>query len=322
MASSSLEQSIHSPSCALYGRTHCSRSVQLDDNLAAVRPAINCRLRTLEDMRPFFRRADQPLVGVEAWALPTYGANSSVRINKAAIRLRQNRYRDPNSPWKDLSWHEADALYVPIWKSGSSALDALFSEQLHFDHLPHSFVGRIGTAAANSRSAVAIAIVRDPLQRFESAFRTVTGYTTPALLANASRTEQRRLLVEFVERVWRGEPFFGAEHLLTQMYFLSSTDRYGQPLTFGVVGRTERLDEALRGIENLLKLPQHTLAAPPPKCTLGCNTRKFAGSLLEDAPDALRKVCALYRQDFVCLGYRMPDACVVRPLPPLPLARV
>jgi len=229
-------------------------------------------------------------------------------LNKAALRVREHHFTDGAAP---ASWSEIDALHVPIWKSGSTAMDAIVMNQLHFNHTAHSFAGRLGTATA-TRDAAAIAIVRDPVQRFESAFRTMT----PGL-ANASRDEQRQKLIEFTDRVWHGEPLVAAEHLLTQMYFLTSTDHHGQPLQFRVVGKVERFDEALRNIEYTLKMPARSLDTPTRKCTHGCDVHRYS-RLLEEAPDALRKVCALYQQDFVCLGYRMPDACVARPLPSLP----
>ena len=144
------------------------------------------------------------------------------------------------------------------------------------------------------------------------------------------------LLEQFVSRVEGGWPLWGGEHVLTQMYFLTSTDRHGKPLSFTHVGRVEALSDALQHFRQAFGLarrsdPAGEAADRQVACTHGCNSSIMnasngrAGSLsswrarlasqvarrglLASRPDLVRRVCLIYRQDYACLGYPLPPAC-------------
>ena len=273
----------------------------------------SCRVRTLEDVRPFAIAPIEDLPSdIDPWPLPVYGTNSTLRINKASLRLRTNSWFDGT-----MKWEQVDAAFVPIWKSGSTTFEAQMARRAGFQHSAHSFAGRVGTAAI-TKGTVALAVVRNPIDRFESAFRTMNELN----LASADISEHRQRLAKFVEAVWRGDAQPWGEHLLTQMYFLTSTDRHGQPLAFTHVGKLEspgELEATMDAFEGALGLAHGTFERTANNCTNGCHIAKHG--LLRDAPELLRRVCALYQQDFVCLGYHMPRACLDAPLPVPPVPR-
>jgi len=230
------------------------------------------------------------------WSLPVYGANSTIRFNKAALRLTNSRVAD------------IDAAYVPIWKSGSTMLKAVFSANVErvgsfIDF--HSFEGRVGTAAIMAPGAVVLALVRDPVARFESMFRLLNS----AFLQNATRHEQEESFFQFTDSVWRGVPMRYAEHVLTQMYFLTSTNFHGEVLPFRHIGKVEALNESLHRFGTALNLTQRL---KPPRGCIACHVERSAErsiSLAKTSPHALLRICAMYRQDFACLGYALPPVC-------------
>jgi len=235
----------------------------------------------------------------------------------------------------------ADLVYLPIWKCATSTVtDALHGEERVL-HGPHddlasaegkvvlenrSFFhleGPISASAEYDRAvagdAVMFTVVREPFTRFVSAYEPILplklcdGEPCASTLDDMARVAQ---LLHNDTRFRRG----GYEHLLSQTYFLSATDARAQRLTdtsaFQHVARVEQLTDDLSVITQAagvhVRSSSVLLASPDLKCQ-NCHPtdaiEKYKAALLQ-RPDAACLVCDAYAQDYDCLGYTKPEACL------------
>jgi len=156
-----------SPGCAIYGLTGCTRFRTHHNNIALTSFDPHCRLRTYEDTTNFPVDADfnmgkdfQRGGETGCCALPVYGKDSTIRRNKVSLLMASGR---------------TIASYVPIWKSATSVVRK-YAMQWGFNDAYEGapFIGFVGTSAIKDYTYV-WSVVRDPLARFESAFRTTHG---------------------------------------------------------------------------------------------------------------------------------------------------
>ncbi|KAK3278901.1 hypothetical protein CYMTET_13194 [Cymbomonas tetramitiformis] len=224
---------------------------------------------------------------------------------------------------------------VPIWKSGSTTLQKLFHKvgaRGPHDGSSYSYRGgtpaakrcfkapsmRNGTfllTAAEYDKVIKVSFVRDPLTRFVSAFNRMAD----DLPARLRQMPAHASLLEFAKKVQQGRFLGGGEHVLTQMYFLSGTDRQGVPLNFDFIGRLENFEVDWMRVVDLMgeegkkrllekgvaEYGRKELALPKGIAHPG----KGRDTLLTANPELQRIVCDIYRQDYLCLGYPFPKAC-------------
>ena len=190
------------------------------------------------------------------------------------------------------------------------------------------------------------AVVRDPLQRFISGFNDhgVHGGLSrcppwqpggcPTVLEQLQKHATELQSGKFVAKL---VPKYAGVHYLTQTYFLSSTDLRGCMISWDAIGRLEHVERDLGSIGRLVMstsndpssskgsrgsfAPRAVFAARNKKTCHGC----IGNSTLEDTSSARRRglteqllndsktmctLCRLYGQDYVCLGYAFPLACL------------
>eukprot|EP00900_Chrysochromulina_parva_P002563 jgi/Chrpa1/12307/Chrysochromulina_OHIO_Genome00017582-RA len=159
-----------------------------------------------------------------------------------------------------------------------------------------------------------------------SVLRHGTSWYGPLLRTlNASSASERRLeltaLVNgFIEDIECAIVYTAAEHLATQMSFITSGYEERSTLDFQI-----RLANATVDLERLgRRITYQTLHGVPPhantsvwKCALGrendaSNKAKLAFSkadfvsVLEHNPAFVQRLCTVYIQDYLCLGFALP----------------
>ena len=108
-------------------------------------------------------------------------------------------------------------------------------------------------------------------------------------------------------------------HWQTQSYFLSSTDAAGAPFRWDMLARMETVgttDDALQpALERILAATgvrgNSSLPHENSKQKKGVSSAEHADVLrrLRNHSEAMCDLCAVYGQDFTCLGYAFPPAC-------------
>jgi len=227
-----------------------------------------------------------------------------------------------------------------IWKSGSTTLSSMTQKlgarkpndpRVEFKDLVG---GSLNYTAEELSSFYSFAFVRDPITRLLSAYRTVDERMR-ALAQNgrqgslngandrrykhlAENSEFIRVHREpdrfraFVRDIARGLHFHSAEHILTQMYFLTGTTKDGKQLRYDFIGRLENLDEDWKRVLEIVELSGSDRIAsggkakPLPAKNKGGAISK-EDELLDDT--TIRTICEMYAQDYICLGYPLPQAC-------------
>lgn len=177
---------------------------------------------------------------------------------------------------------------------------AFLPDNIHTDHrLPRPRdVGWDTMAAMLGGDAFRFSFVRDPLRRFESAYRdkvTVAGRWRDEVretLGRSGEPDGEVTFEEFLTAVEQQDP-------VTQM------DPHWRPqhvnlmhpvLQYDHIGHLETIDADLARIRELLGLPDVPLAAR------NVNPRS-GGSVYDGRPDLVRRVQALYATDFELYGY-------------------
>ena len=210
---------------------------------------------------------------------------------------------------------------------------------------PHS-AGR-EAAAAWAAGAVTMTIVRDPLTRFISAWnprngmevcqriklpsgRSVIRAVSVDSLGDSKRVDKTRReslghfiacpsVVHSLEAhahnisldaaafpYWRN----GWVHWLSQTYFLSATNAAGKRVELDYVARLERLDSDWAEIAAHLsgRRSRGTAArAPRSNANHGGTVGLYVEALKRGT--AVCVICAIYEQDYACLGYELPEEC-------------
>jgi hypothetical protein len=188
-------------------------------------------------------------------------------------------------------------------------------------HAAYTACGYASTFAL-AESTFRLALVRNPIERFVSAVND-HGATVgvPYLTSDGRRhretfhaalqrlknmlytLDRSRLVVGLV-------PPHATIHFLSQSYFLSSTDARGVPVQWDLLARLESLPTDLAQVASALlgkagsTLPRRNAKADPAR-------QQLVKALLNDTTAACR-LCRVYRLDFVCLGYALPEVCTRR----------
>lgn len=189
-----------------------------------------------------------------------------------------------------------------------------------------------GSHRATRGRAYRFAFVRHPLHRF------LSGALPPTVvLCNGEpceadmrrlRAHARGLARDF--RVRLSTPPHSI-HYRTQAYFLSTTDASGEPARWDFIGRLETFDADWRVVSRVLDHHNGSSvngaaarAADAADTSVdgadGAAVRLNAGhdaftraaflrAVERREPELLCDVCAVYAQDFVCLGYALPPPC-------------
>ena len=238
--------------------------------------------------------------------------------------------------------------------------------------------GPLGSPSSARHATYAFTVVRDPVARFVSGFSdhsttvhrpTYSGRTGGRLTPSIRETVSR--LAQHAARLASGRfsvalvPPHATIHFLSQSYFLSGTDAYGEPIQWDLIARLEDIDADLRPVIEQFISPSHGGPLGSARTRDHSRKRPTAAALAErplqlrpapaapsvstpggasmhgrpslgglgyrfphknakhstEARDALLKrvrahatlmcdLCQVYGQDFVCLGYPVPAACL------------
>jgi hypothetical protein len=139
--------------------------------------------------------------------------------------------------------------------------------------------------------------------------------TDPEATLNTSAL--RAILRQFIADVECSVRFPNGEHLYSQSLFLGGNASSPHPID--MLLRLETLDADLRLLKKRVgygdtrdacPLKTERAAATKPRAV---PTATLLLSLLRDEPELLQSLCNVYIQDFVCLGYALPDGCELLP---------
>ena len=127
----------------------------------------------------------------------------------------------------------------------------------------------------------------------------------------------RAVFRQFIADVECGTRFANGEHLYSQALFLGGNTSTPQPID--LLLRLESLETDLQTLKRAVGY-----AEPVDACPL--RTERVASekpravpasyalrSLLRDEPELLQSVCNVYMQDYICLGYPLPEGCRLLP---------
>lgn len=193
--------------------------------------------------------------------------------------------------------------------------------------------------------SVNLAVVRDPVRRFISALdphrgtpgpsaepslvrrwaATVAGaYGLGSLDDEAVFGNVSSATLELLARrasAMRAGRFYDDPHARTQSYFLSATDATGRPLEWEAILQLEdggTLASMQAYARSMLKAAHRSEIPARALLRRHENARAVDSSISAEAhllravlahPSIPCDLCAIYGQDFACLGYRFPDAC-------------
>lgn len=154
---------------------------------------------------------------------------------------------------------------------------------------------------------IKVAIVRSPLERFLASvfehgeWHTCGQNTTGVCDSMVAHAKRRALMLaqQFPHR-------FRACASATQSYFLSATDLRGKPYTWDRVMRLEEFDDALSQLKHMTGIQ---LSKRAENTSGPARIKKMYFDAVFSDLETLCSVCKVYGQDFVCLGYVMPERC-------------
>ena len=207
--------------------------------------------------------------------------------------------------------HNRSLFTVPIEKSGSTSIKSLFGyHQRHLRACPHTTARQLFESMANSTAcefagtyawqaaSERFALVRDPITRFLSSLVDHGNLHCTKSCASVLEPARRRLREMRQGRLeMKLFPPAATIHQYTQSYFLSGTDATGVPVKWTRIIKLENVSaDALPGH---LRLPRQ-------------NAKPGYGRLVEMVradPELRCGICDIYRQDFVCFGYRGCEGC-------------
>lgn len=174
-------------------------------------------------------------------------------------------------------------------------------------------------------SVLRLAFVRDPLDRFISGARPhkkwklCSGATGQLAICpddlKMLRKHAYMLLAKFEVRNLTP---LASVHWYTQTYFLSATDRLGQPIPWDYIGRLETIEQDFANINALahnhsgasrFKLKRIDVNASKQNVGVNPMSRKVLREAVLSSPDLACNFCRFYHQDYTCLGYPLPIEC-------------
>ena len=115
-------------------------------------------------------------------------------------------------------------------------------------------------------------------------------------------------------------PGHATVHYLTQSYFLSATDASGKPIDWDLLVRLENFSSGISTAVHAMTTDDRRsrrgglkIFGPRNQKVGFTAAARFAlKAALLNATDLMCDVCAVYGQDYVCLGYTVPSACLQR----------
>ncbi|CAK0876603.1 unnamed protein product [Prorocentrum cordatum] len=161
------------------------------------------------------------------------------------------------------------------------------------------------SAVASMDELMKFAFVRDPFERFAA------GVHEHGMWNGAKMDRNVNAARGFSRNFARFPHDYRNCPLPTQSYFLSATDDSGKPIDWDFIAKLEDFDAQWISLgavvgSNFSK-PQE-MANPSGS---GGLTRRVVDALRQDLEIACR-VCQVYIQDYVCLGYTVPEYCCAR----------
>jgi hypothetical protein len=223
-----------------------------------------------------------------------------------------------------LSDQDRKLVMASVWKCGTTTLKELFKNisnkrffipqhtqhpffcEGHPDSFPFRTCGWHTSFAPDAADAdVYAASARNPLERFMAGIHehdqwpSCDGEPCPEAVEQA-KSVAKQLLLNFPHR-YRSCP------LPTQSYFLSATDKQGQPVDWSLVMRLEEFASELATLRNLTGLDIPNLIVQMSSGSRSMK-QKYFDAIYSDLATVCA-VCKVYAQDFACLGYERPGNC-------------
>ena len=124
---------------------------------------------------------------------------------------------------------------------------------------------------------------------------------------------------QMVADVECGRAFPNVQHMYSQSLFLGANTSVPQPVD--LLLRLESLSDDVQTLKRAVgyrgdercPLKQERAAAEKPR---GAPAPNALRAVLAAAPELMQSICNVFIQDFLCLGYPLPDGCAVEPEAP------
>ena len=232
-------------------------------------------------------------------------------------------------------WHH-------VWKVATTTLSPYLS--CNFDALPVG--GLLRSLPAPLPGYLQVGTAREPLKRFVSAVQEV--YLRVRIRPNGTRCLHRKVpwirtamngvdgacaaadepmsdgalaavFRQMVADVECGRAFPNVQHMYSQSLFLGANTSVPQPVD--LLLRLESLSDDVQTLKRAVgyngdercPLKQERAAAEKPR---GAPAPNALRAVLAAAPELMQSICNVFIQDFLCLGYPLPDGCAVEPEAP------
>lgn len=132
-----------------------------------------------------------------------------------------------------------------------------------------------------------------------------------------SPSDLRAILRQFVADLECSTRFPNVAHLYSQSLFLGGNTSVPQPVDRLL--HLESLNSDLQAFKvaigylqrDTCPLKAERVASDKPHAVPNAETIHY---MLQEDPSLLQAVCNIYMQDFVCLGYELPEGCVLEPM--------
>ena len=226
----------------------------------------------------------------------------------------------PRRPNKVVVVPAEGIIYVPIWKAMSTSVtkylnheypgsafgphetkDSLIYNGSSPSHVKGPCTDDVVVQPLLQDATKIFTVVRDPLTRFISATKPHGEFP---LCGNGTIVceEETRRITDQLFRIKRTNGLsVSDEHLLPQMYFLSSTDRRGNLLRFTHLYRMELVGDLFLAGENASDITSFWFNN---KSSIELYIAHFQQDYAFQ-----RALCEIYYTDYKCLGYKLPTAC-------------
>jgi len=168
-------------------------------------------------------------------------------------------------------------------------------------HLNPVGLGRV----ASMGSFLKFVFVRDPFERFAAGVHEKGDWNSTNMRVNVQAARELARSFKTFPHSYRTCP------LPTQSYFLSATDVSGKPIDWDFIAKLEDFDQQWISLGTFIGTP---LSKPLLKANPSGSaelTRSVVDVLRQDL-EVVCRVCQVYLQDYVCLGYTVPEQCCAR----------
>jgi len=226
----------------------------------------------------------------------------------------------PSRPNKIVVVPAEGIIYVPIWKAMSTSVTKYLNHEYPGSAFgPHETKDSVifnGASPSHIKGPCTddvvvqpllqdakkiFTVVRDPLTRFISATKPHGEFPLCGDGTIVCEEETRRITDQLFRIKRTNGLSVSDEHLLPQMYFLSSTDRRGNLIRFTHLYRMELIGDLFLAGGNASGMTSFWFNN---KSSIDLYIAHF-----RQDDTFQRALCEIYYTDYTCLGYKLPTAC-------------